>query len=245
MDRISHDFPVADRASKTRHGLNVIELIVIVAILAVIGALLLPGFRSVGPAARRTQCLNRIRNIALALSNYKSEYNVYPPAYTVDAHGKPLHSWRTLILPYLDQNGLYKKIDLSKPWNDPANAKLAETYVSDYTCPEAQCPADCTTYLAMVTPDGCLRASKLPDPSEVADAGNALMLIEVDSKHAVPWMSPQDADEALWLSIGPKGDLPHAGGSHVAHVDCRAYLVPADLPTDDRRAMMGVLQNRK
>ena len=59
--------------------------------------------------------------------NYEQAYNALPPAYTVDANGRPLHSWRTLILPYLEQESLYQTIDLSKPWNDPANARAVET----------------------------------------------------------------------------------------------------------------------
>ena len=70
---------------------------------------------------------NNLKQIALALLNYEQAHHALPPAYTVDAQGRPLHSWRTLILPYLDQESLYQTIDLSKPWNDPANAKALET----------------------------------------------------------------------------------------------------------------------
>ena len=73
------------------------------------------------------QCANNLKQIALALRNYESVYHALPPAYTVDAEGKPLHSWRTLILPYLEQQALYDKIDLSKPWDDPANKEAYET----------------------------------------------------------------------------------------------------------------------
>jgi hypothetical protein len=184
--------------------------------------------------------LNNIRNIALALRNYEDEYHVLPPAYTVDARGNRLHSWRTLILPYLDQKALYKRIDLSKPWHDPANAKLGETPLAAYSCPEAQCPENCTTYLAVVTPDSCLRAGKSRALSEIASPGKTLMVIEVDSKHAVPWMSADDASEELWLSFGPKSDLPHAGGSLAAFVDGIARSVPAELPSNDRRALISV-----
>ena len=76
--------------------------------------LLVPATRSAGPAARRAQCVNNLKQIALALSQYEQTYQALPPAYTVDAKGKPLHSWRTLILPFLEQSELYKKIHLPK-----------------------------------------------------------------------------------------------------------------------------------
>jgi prepilin-type N-terminal cleavage/methylation domain-containing protein/prepilin-type processing-associated H-X9-DG protein len=232
-------------ASKTTHGFSFIELIVVVAVLAILAALFLPAFRSAGPAARRTQCLNNIRNIALALINYKEAYQVFPPAYTVDANGKPLHSWRTLILPFLDEKLLYQKIDLSKPWNDPVNSKLGETYLSTYTCAEARCPPGFTTYLTLVTPGSCIRPGKSSDASEFAVLAKIPIVIEVDSKHAVPWMSPEDAGGELWLSFNPKSDLPHAGGSLVAFADGHAQFVSADLPLDERRAMIAGLLKKK
>jgi prepilin-type N-terminal cleavage/methylation domain-containing protein/prepilin-type processing-associated H-X9-DG protein len=232
-------------ASKTRQGFSLTELIVVLAILAILAALVLPNIRTAGPAARRTQCMNNIRNIALAIYSYKDAYQVFPPAYTVDANGKPLHSWRTLILPYLDQKALYEKIDLSKPWNDPVNAKLGETHVSVYTCPEARCSQNFTTYHALVTSESCLRPGKSTDPSVFADFAKTPIVIEVDSKQAVPWMSPEDAGGELWLSFGPKSDLPHAGGSLVAFADGHAQFVSAELPIDERRAMIAGLLKQK
>jgi prepilin-type N-terminal cleavage/methylation domain-containing protein/prepilin-type processing-associated H-X9-DG protein len=241
----AYSLDTADTKPKTRHGFNLIELIVVVAVLAILASLFLPAFRGARPAARRTQCLNNIRNLALAISNYKEEYHVFPPAYTVDSHGKPLHSWRTLILPYLDQKALYQKIDLSKPWNDPVNAKLGETQVSAYTCPEARCSPNFTTYQALVTPESCLRPGKSTDPSVFADFAKTPLVIEVDSKHAVPWMSPEDAGGELWLSFGPKSGLPHAGGSLVAFADGHAQFVSADLPFEERLAMIDGLIKKK
>ena len=94
----------AGKASKQRSGLSVVELLVVVTILGLLaGALFLTPVRSGRSTAQRTQCLNNLRNIALALINYHENYQALPPAYTVDATGRRLHSWRTLILPYLDQ----------------------------------------------------------------------------------------------------------------------------------------------
>ena len=76
----------------------------VLGIIALVIALLLPLARNgAGPAARRAQCTNNLKQIALALHNYEQAYKALPPAYTVDAEGRPLHSWRTLILPYLEE----------------------------------------------------------------------------------------------------------------------------------------------
>ncbi|HEY4260168.1 MAG TPA: DUF1559 domain-containing protein, partial [Schlesneria sp.] len=98
---------------------NLLHLLWIVPVGLVVIALFIPLPRRAGEAARRTQCKNNLKLIGLALYNYHDLYGAFPPAYTVDRHGKQLHSWRTLILPFLDQMPLYQKIDLSKPWDDP------------------------------------------------------------------------------------------------------------------------------
>src|SRR5260370_743998 len=67
----------------------------------VVIALLLPQTSSREPA-RRSQCKNNLKQIGLALHNYHDVYGSFPPAYFVDASGKPMHSWRVLILPFLD-----------------------------------------------------------------------------------------------------------------------------------------------
>ena len=107
----------------------------VVGILALLIALLLPASRGSREAARRMQCSNHLKQIALALQNYADTYGCLPPAHTVDAEGKPLHSWRTLILPFMEQKELYDQIDLSKPWDDPANEKAMKTKISYYVCP--------------------------------------------------------------------------------------------------------------
>ena len=88
-------------------------------IIVVLIALMLPAMRSAREPARRTQCRYNLKQIGLALHEYEQAFGVLPPAYTVDAEGKRLQSWRVLILPYLDQAALYKLIDLTKPWDDP------------------------------------------------------------------------------------------------------------------------------
>ena len=117
---------IPKRPRKTGGKPRLITWLAIIGGVLITVAMLLPAMRTAGPAARRAQCVNNLKQIALALFNYESAYNALPPAYTVDAEGKPLHSWRTLILPYLEKQSLYDSIDLSKPWNDPANAEALQ-----------------------------------------------------------------------------------------------------------------------
>jgi hypothetical protein len=175
------------------------------------------------------------------MQNYVDQWHALPPAYTVDADGKPLHSWRTLILPYLDQAELYKKIDRSKPWDDPANAEARNTNIYAYRCPSTNCPPSHTTYMAIVAPGSCLRSAE-PRPVSEITGGKAetAMVIEVDPKHSVPWMAPTDADEALILSLGPETKLAHTGGMYATYVDGTVQFLRAELPVAERRALISV-----
>jgi len=245
MDRVSDNSPAADGALKTRRGLTAIEWIVILAIIGILVALLLPASRSSSSSARRTQCKSNLKQIVLALHNYKDDYHVFPPAYTVDGHGKPLHSWRTLILPYLEQQALYNQIDLSKPWDDPVNAKIGEKHLEIYSCPASRSSGNSTTYLAMVTPESPLRPAASRDLLDVANPSEAVMVIEVHPKQAVPWMSPRDADAETLMSLGPKSDLPHEGGLQAAFVDGSVRFIPGNVPEEEKRAMLPAAVKKK
>lgn len=220
--------------------------VLLIGLLALLIALLLPAVRTAGPAARRAECTNNMKQILLALHNYHQDYQAFPPAYTVDRYGKPLHSWRTLILPYLEQKTLYDTIDLSKPWNDPANAKALATEVGIFRCPEAKGPPNTTTYLAIVTPDSCLRPISSGPLEAITDGANStLMLIDAGEVNAVPWMSPFDADEALVLAFGPDSKLHHTGGTNIALVDGSVRFVKSNLSMKVRRALITISGDEK
>jgi prepilin-type N-terminal cleavage/methylation domain-containing protein len=223
-----------------RPGFTLIELVVVLGVIALIVALLLPEVtRSARPAARRTQCRNNLKQIGLALHNYHDQYGTLPPAYTVDAEGRPLHSWRTLLLPYLDQAPLYERIDLSKPWDDPANAEIAKTELWIYHCPEDRGPRHHTSYVALVTADSALRpGASLSLRGITNGTSNTLAVMEVTSDYAVPWMSPRDVDERLLMNMTPKSPLPHTGGFQGLCFDGSTKFYSADMPAEERRSLI-------
>jgi prepilin-type processing-associated H-X9-DG protein len=213
----------------------------VVGIIAALVALLLPATRSARPAARRAQCTNNLKQIALALYNYEQMYHALPPAHTVDAEGQPLHSWRTLILPFLEQEPLYRSIDLTKPWNDASNAHALAKPLNVFQCPEVLEISNRTTYLAVVSPDGYLHPNRSRRLSEIADPhGETLAVIEADDEHAVPWMAPVDADESLVLGLGPNTKHHHAGGMNTSFVDGSVRFVKAGTPAQVRRAWITI-----
>ncbi|MDX1968245.1 MAG: DUF1559 domain-containing protein [Planctomycetaceae bacterium] len=221
-----------------RDGYTLIEALVVLVILGVIAAMLVPATRRSREAARRSQCKNYLKQIGLALHNYHDTYGVFPPAYTVDANGGSLHSWRTLLLPYVDQEPLYRKIDLSKAWDDPANSEAQAAIMTCYACPSTTGERSQTTYLAVVTADSCLRPSQSRKLAEITDGStNTILVIEVRQDQAVHWMSPRDADEQILQNFGPDAKESHTGGRHVLLGDGAARFLSQNTPPETLQAL--------
>jgi hypothetical protein len=207
-----------------------------ISIIALLIALILPATRNVRPSSDRTQCLNNLKNISLALICYADTHKSFPPAYTVDADGNRLHSWRTLILPYLDQQALYESIDLSKPWNDPVNAKAYGTELDVFRCPAAKLSGGLTTYLGNAATDGCFTGDRPRHLSGMTDSHDqTVLVVEVASTHAVHWMAPQDADETILLHLRPGDKSAHNGVMNAGFVDGTVRALSVDLDSHVRR----------
>jgi hypothetical protein len=217
----------------------------VVCFLLLLAALLLPAKRSAREAARRNQCMSQMKQMALALNTYAEAHGSFPPAYTTDENGKPLHSWRTLILPYMEEAELFKSIDLKKPWDDPANAEAFKKVIEVYRCPSSIIEDNRTTYLAVVTPNSLLQATTGRTLEEVkATANKTVMLVEVGTENAVPWMQPVDADEQMVLGIGgDESKLSHPGVTNVAWGDGRCSAINFDMPEDIRRQLIDFVGN--
>lgn len=92
----------------------------VVSCLAMFVSALLPSVQSAREAARRASCSNNLRQIGLAMHNYHDKYNCFPPAFLPDENGKPKHSWRVLLLPFLDEKSLYAEYRFDEPWEQSA-----------------------------------------------------------------------------------------------------------------------------
>lgn len=212
------------------------------AIIVVLIALLLPAVRrDARPAARATQCRFNMERIGLALHQYHDVYGSFPPAYTVDSNGRRLHSWRTLILPHLDQMNVYNAIDLSKPWNDSANDTAYETTIPAYTCPSVEdLPPGYTTYLGLVGQDCCFPPKGSRTLSEFAHTSTTLAAIEVPTEGAVHWMEPQDTDEDLFMTLGDSIEYVHSYAMLALCADGGAISVAPDMTPMERRNLLSV-----
>ncbi|HXY37072.1 MAG TPA: DUF1559 domain-containing protein [Planctomycetaceae bacterium] len=143
-----------NKSKSARSAFTMIELLVVIAIISLLISLLLPAVQAAREAARVTQCLNNLKQIGLAFHNYADTNRCFPPSYvqgsstaTGVVYGIQVPDlgynnvngwgWGALILPYIEQGNLYKKIDFNLPCWAPQNATAVQTQVATYLCPSS------------------------------------------------------------------------------------------------------------
>jgi prepilin-type processing-associated H-X9-DG protein len=209
-------------------------------------ALLVPAVQRVREAAARAQDQNNLKQISLALINFADARNgQFPPPVVYSQDGRPLYSWRVLILPFVEEAPLYKQLRLDEPWDSPHNLALAQQMPKLFAHPldpsaERQ---GLTHYQLFVGPNPdqgprpifvdhqlglapapfvgpnlfMARGAALRFPTGITD-GTSNTILVAEAADAVPWTKPAD------LRYGPNQPLPKlgglfSGGSNVAMAD--------------------------
>jgi hypothetical protein len=189
-------------------------------------------------ASRRRRCYYNLKQIALALHTYHDRYGTFPPAYVPDQDGKPMHSWRVLILPFLDEQALYEQYSFQEPWDGPNNRQLLSPAPVIYRCPSdvRTGQSNWTSYVAVVGRRTAWPGSKSSKLSEFSDGTSNTILVVEDHSQKIPWMEPRDLalDEALEMFGSRSRRLAdsHAGGRLAALADGSVTLLPRGLTQD-------------
>lgn len=139
------------RPKRMNRGFTLIELLVVIAIIAILVSLLLPAVQQAREAARRTQCKNNLKQIALACHNYHDVFKMFPPAIirggrmTGITNNRESYGWHVSILPMIEQKALYDTLGVSQYRLDEVIAganpgvsdpvALLQTKLSAYICP--------------------------------------------------------------------------------------------------------------
>jgi len=241
-------YPPAPRGSSGASVIVVVAIVVGVGGLLLAGvlvALLLPAVQAAREAARRSQCTNNVKQIALAMQEYADTYNSFPPAYTVDANGKPMHSWRVLILPYLEDGALYNQYRLDEPWDGPNNSRLAGLMPVVFRCPsDASAPGSTTTNYAVVNGPGALFDGDKPCfLASIRDGTSNTLLVVEAAGAGIPWMEPRDLDFSQMQCVinGPGGNEiagHHPGGAVVGFADGSTRFLPSSVSPTAVRALI-------
>jgi hypothetical protein len=141
-------------------------------------------------ASQRHRCGNQLHQIVLAMLSYERDHGTLPPAYSVDADGTPLHSWRVHLLPYLGHAALYDKIRLDEPWDSPHNQKFHGEPLTIFRCPaDPKARPGKTTYSVVVGPDMPFEAGRGKSLADFGPTSDEMILV-VERGDPIGWMEP-------------------------------------------------------
>jgi len=188
-----------------------------------------------------------LKQIALSMHNYHDVYGCFPPAYIADEAGRPLHSWRVLLLPYMEEKPLYDKYRFDEPWDGPHNQKLASAIINAYSgAADHSGPKDTETdYVAIVGPGTLWPGERSLAISDIPD-GTANVIAVVEVRHSgIHWMEPRDLHI---LQMAPTINAPHGqgissehkGGANVAFANAAVRLLPESTPADVLRSWINI-----
>ena len=202
----------------------VVHLVLAVLCLTFVVGMLLPAItmqRGSGPAS--PPCKGHLHEIVGGLLRFEQANGCFPPAYIADKDGKPMHSWRVLILPYIDGDQLYKSYNFNEPWNSPNNRKLLASRPEVYACPDdpgASAPGSTqTSFVAVVGPNTAWAGGK---PRKVGDFGkdfsSTIMLVEATNS-GIDWTEPKDFSLETLGATAEGSDSQRLASNHHPKID--------------------------
>jgi prepilin-type processing-associated H-X9-DG protein len=220
MQRISGSWTSALRPARNGASLTMFSFksdpnspqgqMTVAAVGGILVALLLPAVQAARMAARRNQSMNNMKQILLACLNHEAAKKMYPAHANYDANGRPLLSWRVHMLPYLDQEALYRQFHLDEPWDSEHNEQLIARMPEVFSSPMSAMPAGAglTHYLSAVgapcVMNGTAEGVRI---AEITD-GTARTIVLVEADQAVEWTKPDD-----WR-FDPQTPNANLGGLH-------------------------------
>jgi hypothetical protein len=181
-----------------------VELLLLILVTCALIELLLPAVQSAREASRRSVCMNNMKQIALAMRSYEIAHGTLPPPFVADANGTPVHSWRVLLLPYIEEEPLFKKYNLDEPWDGPNNSKLAAQMPDVYRCPSdvdnVSGKSGETDYFVVADPTTAFPQKGLATNAIIDGTPKTILVIETSGMHR-SWLDPRalSLDEAVEL----------------------------------------------
>ncbi|MCE9525919.1 MAG: DUF1559 domain-containing protein, partial [Planctomycetales bacterium] len=162
----------------------------------IVDELVKPAVVTARGAASRAQSMNNLKQLMLAMHNYHDVYRHFPSAYGVKKDGTKLLSWRVYLLPFVEQDALYKEFHLDEPWDSEHNKKLISKMPKLFASPnlpDELAKKGMASYVAPVGEKTIWDENKGTFIANITDGtSNTLAILEADAEHSVIWTKPDD-----------------------------------------------------
>jgi hypothetical protein len=204
--------------------------------------------------AEKSGCKGKLSQISLALANYHADYGCYPPAYIADENGRPMHSWRVLLLPYWDAGDFYRRYRFDEPWDGPNNRKLGAEADSPWAL--YHCPSDrpepggadnsrMTSYVVVRSPETAWNGTRSAKRTDITDDDASTLLIVEVANSGIHWMEPRDLELGTMApTINSKTDAGissrHQLGAWCILADGAVRFLPENMPAERLRILLTI-----
>lgn len=185
-----------------------------------------------------TQCTNNVKQIGFAILSYEKANGHFPPAFVADKNGKPMHSWRVLILPYLGHEDLYKQYRMDEPWNSAHNIQLMSHMPTCYRCASAGLSTGTTTYAMLVGPHAFSVGPTGRKTGDIKDGASFTIMVVEAVGEEIDWLEPRDVNAETFTKADPNR-LPsdHPGGFNAVFCDGHVQQLHYDIDAKVLRAL--------
>ena len=208
--------------------------------------LTLPAVQKVREAAARQQSQNNMKQISLGMLNLESTTGTIEGPFAQGLGGPATgHSFRVGLLPYIEQDSLYRQIDLTQPWDSGKNSPATGTPIKTYLDPgNPASQGTATPYRMFVGPGALFDGSGKPVTFADIPDGTANTIFFVAAAQTVPWAKPQELPYGPGVLIPPLG-APGQGGFNVAFADGSVRFVRTTIPDADLRSLIEPADGRQ
>ena len=202
--------------------------------------------------ARESVCNAHLYKMVFAMREYHEQHGRLPPPYVVDEAGRPMHSWRVLLLPYLGYNELYSQYNFEEPWNGPNNSKLKNKMPDIYRCPNvSESNSFQTNYFVVVGASTAFPANQSVAIENFAGATDGELIITDDptttalviesATRTTNWLEPNDIVLEEVLENGEfermLDECPDPAGIGVVFADGKYFRISSRPSAEDLRSM--------
>jgi len=234
------------------------SLFVLTAVIGLLLGILVPWVRASRDAAHVRLCANNLRQIGIALHEFHETFGGFPEAFSSDETGRPLHSWRTQLLPFIDQMGweegslgaAHGHLRRNEPWNSRNNSELRAWRIPIYQCPDDNAVSvhNDTSYVAVVGDETAWPGRTATKLSAFGERSSQIILLVEACDSGIHWMEPRELmfgglECTLNGRSKPGISSKHANGVNVLFVDASARFLPFNTPAKDIKTMLTVRGN--